>query len=163
MAEKVWHHAGQSAPPQDGLINYGWPEGLLPLDMDDLGLLTPAAPNVSEPASAPQALQPSIADEMGLRKRKRERADQESVESILAQLGRDEDDDSPFEDRRPARTASGTKATAASAARNKACRERQRRERLNDRYILCMAISMNACCRSEESAAPFACVKKAGS
>ena len=131
MADKIWQHTPQSAPASDGPINY-WTEGLLPLEIDDLGLFNPSAPGVSDPEAGQQEPQPSIVDEAVVRKRKRDRAEQESVESILAQLGRDDDEDSPDEDKRPARSTSG-KATAASAARNKACRERQRRERLNER------------------------------
>ena len=53
-------------------------------------------------------------------------AEQETFESLLAQLGQDEDAEL-LENKRSA----GSKPSA-TAARNKASRERQRRERLND-------------------------------
>ena len=132
MSDKLWQGEAPRPPAPDGLINY-WPEGLLPLEMDDLGLNLAAAQPGTTAAELAQPSPHGLADEAALRKRKRDRTEQESVESILAQLGREEDDDSPYEDKRAQRTTSGSKATAASAARNKACRERQRRERLNDR------------------------------
>lgn len=164
MTDKIWHSEPHSAPPSEGHFNY-WPEGLLPLEIDDLGLGLASAPPAAGDATPTQPLHGSPEHEAALRKRKRERADQESVESILAQLGREEEDDSPYEDKRPQRTTSGShKATAASAARNKACRERQRRERLNDRCGVVttpgrIADYSNACTASFAVSYPFhACI-----
>ena len=64
------------------------------------------------------------------RKRDAEAAEQETFESLLFQLGQD-DAQQPVDGR-----AAPSGKPSAAAARNKASRERQRRERLNDWWVL---------------------------
>lgn len=135
MSEKAWEDETQRFPQQDGDMS-DWPNALLySFAADDLGTILPPGQAAAGASEDPQAAGGSLLDEATLRKRKREqRADQQQMDEIMAQLGKDDEDDSPYEDKRGYRAGSGSKTTAASAARNKACRERQRRERLNDRY-----------------------------
>ncbi|KAK9791342.1 hypothetical protein WJX73_001044 [Symbiochloris irregularis] len=135
MSDKAWEDDAQRPHQQDGDMTY-WPDALLySFAGDDLGQILPPGQAAASAPEEAQATGSGALDEAALRKRKREqRADQESMDAIMAQLGREDEDDSPFEDKRAFRAGSGSKTTAASAARNKACRERQRRERLNDRF-----------------------------
>ena len=101
----------------------GLPGGMLGpgLSAEDLGMPPrPSSSNQPEPEGD---------EEQGRRKRKRDRdlAEQESFETLLAELGRE---DTAQLDNWRAPGSSGR--PSAAAARNKASRERQRRERLND-------------------------------
>ena len=102
--------------------NDSLPAGMLGSGLqEDLGMLPrPSSSNLPEPEAE---------EELGRRKRKRERdqAEQESFETLLAELGRE--DNAQLDTWRA--PGSGGRPSAA-AARNKASRERQRRERLND-------------------------------
>ena len=88
-------------------------------------------------SDTPVTVQQIQAAEMN-RKRKLELAEKESLEMFLAQLGSEEGsggggvatEGEPGIKRRD----SGEKEAKLDTARNKACRERARRERLNDRY-----------------------------
>lgn len=87
-------------------------------------------------AETPVTVQQIQAAEMN-RKRKLELAEKESLEMYLAQLGSEEAPGSGVAtaegDYSMKRKDSGEKEAKLDTARNKACRERARRERLNDR------------------------------
>ena len=120
-----------------------WPENLLAFDLEG-GNYGPA---LSGGASSKLA-SGGLVDEEVQRKRKRELLEKESLDMFLAELGKE-----PPPSSAPEAAGSGSNEDAAglagldadrrtdaklpdaaSAARNKACRERMRRERLNDRY-----------------------------
>ena len=85
-------------------------------------------------ADTPVTIQQIQTAEMN-RKRKLELAEKESLEMFLAQLGSEEAAGPVTESETGMRRKdSGEKDAKLDTARNKACRERARRERLNDRY-----------------------------
>lgn len=98
----------------------------------DLPAPRPApAVNATEQLVTSQQLQEA---EMN-RKRKLELAERESLEMFLAQLGSEEAGGPAVESESGMRRKdSSEKDAKLDTARNKACRERARRERLNDRY-----------------------------
>lgn len=80
------------------------------------------------------------------RKRKLELAERESLEMFLAQLGSEEAGASVSEaEPGMRRKDSFEKEAKQDTARNKACRERARRERLNDRCYLALAARRPRC------------------
>ena len=104
-------------------------------DLLSFDLPAPRAPAVNT-ADTPVTAQQVQEAEMN-RKRKLELAERESLEMFLAQLGSEEAGGPAVEGESGMRRKdSSEKDAKLDTARNKACRERARRERLNDRYSL---------------------------
>ena len=124
--EAAWPNAPLSAASQfNGLY-----DELLSFDLP--ATKPEPRPTVQEPP--PVSVQQLQAAEMN-RKRKLDMAEKESLEIFLAQLGSEEAGIGPVSEAGVSmkRKDSGDKDTKLDTARNKACRERARRERLNDR------------------------------
>lgn len=122
--------AWPNAPQASGSQFNGLYDELLSFDL-------PAAkpqPNLTVQEGPPVTVEQLTAAEMN-RKRKLEMAEKESLEIFLAQLSSEEAGTALMSDTGLAlkRKDSGDKDAKLDTARNKACRERARRERLNDR------------------------------